>query len=471
MIVLIACLGQAYAQYDPLNAQWGKLDPHHIRVMTWNIEDGISSGNTKTDIVNDWNALVRVVAALQPDILVMQEVGDNSGNGQAGGLDSIGTLQNVINLFLHGGTDPYQGGGVTSYVQKYAGDPSYDLPYVYVSEESDGYNRNVILSRWPFADLNGDGRSLYNDIYFVSGSYAAGDGGIRGFQFAEIDLPDDQYAGDLVIGNGHLKSGGGTSNEAQRVYAAKNVGYYIEHFYNGAGTGMVDPDNSVSDGPRATRVLDDDTPVIVCGDWNSDPDAPLLNSTHLKQPPRWIIEGQVADDEAGAPDGTDRDGTDMSLDGAKRVIISWNNQVFEGSSLTNSAGKIDHVVYQDSIITAANKFVYDPFEHNGVFPPSVASYPGQPYNIVKDAADHWPVTVDFVFAPAAQEPLCADLNCDGLVDAFDIDPFVIALLSASDYAAQFPDCNRLAGDINRSGELDAFDIDPFVNAVLNAGCE
>ena len=61
-----------------------------------------------------------------------------------------------------------------------------------------------------------------------------------------------------------------------------------------------------------------------------------------------------------------------------------------------------------------------------------------------------------------------DLNCDGAVDLFDIDPFVIALTSASqtppfaDYGAAFPDCNPLLADINSDGTVDLFDIDPFV---------
>jgi hypothetical protein len=55
-----------------------------------------------------------------------------------------------------------------------------------------------------------------------------------------------------------------------------------------------------------------------------------------------------------------------------------------------------------------------------------------------------------------------DLNCDGVVDFFDIDPFVQLLVSPNEYLANFPNCNPLNGDINQDGELDFFDIDPFV---------
>jgi hypothetical protein len=56
-----------------------------------------------------------------------------------------------------------------------------------------------------------------------------------------------------------------------------------------------------------------------------------------------------------------------------------------------------------------------------------------------------------------------DLNCDGLVNAFDIDPFVLALSNPAQYQQQYPDCNYMLADINADGQLNAFDIDPFVD--------
>jgi agmatine deiminase len=57
----------------------------------------------------------------------------------------------------------------------------------------------------------------------------------------------------------------------------------------------------------------------------------------------------------------------------------------------------------------------------------------------------------------------ADMNCDGVVSAADIDPFVIALTGGqAAYEAQFPDCNFLNADCNDDGSVSAADIDPFV---------
>lgn len=59
--------------------------------------------------------------------------------------------------------------------------------------------------------------------------------------------------------------------------------------------------------------------------------------------------------------------------------------------------------------------------------------------------------------------LIADMNCDGAVNNFDIDPFVFALTDAGAYQALYPNCDILAGDINGDGAVNNFDIDPFVN--------
>jgi hypothetical protein len=59
-----------------------------------------------------------------------------------------------------------------------------------------------------------------------------------------------------------------------------------------------------------------------------------------------------------------------------------------------------------------------------------------------------------------------DLNCDDALDAFDIDPFVLALTDPAGYAQQYPDCDRQRADVNADGQIDAFDIDPFVNLLV-----
>ncbi len=63
-----------------------------------------------------------------------------------------------------------------------------------------------------------------------------------------------------------------------------------------------------------------------------------------------------------------------------------------------------------------------------------------------------------------------DTNCDGVVNNFDIDSFVMKLTNPAAYSAAFPACDPLNADMNRDGRVDNFDIDPFV-ACLTAGCQ
>jgi hypothetical protein len=55
-----------------------------------------------------------------------------------------------------------------------------------------------------------------------------------------------------------------------------------------------------------------------------------------------------------------------------------------------------------------------------------------------------------------------DLNCDEVVNPFDIDPFILALTDPAGYQAAFPNCDILTADCNADGLVNAFDIDPFI---------
>ena len=59
-------------------------------------------------------------------------------------------------------------------------------------------------------------------------------------------------------------------------------------------------------------------------------------------------------------------------------------------------------------------------------------------------------------------PTVGDVNCDGVVDFFDIDPFVLALTDPAAYEETYPDCDLMRADCDFDGEVDFFDIDAFV---------
>ena len=59
-------------------------------------------------------------------------------------------------------------------------------------------------------------------------------------------------------------------------------------------------------------------------------------------------------------------------------------------------------------------------------------------------------------------PCTGDTNCDGVISYGDINPFVIALNSASLYQQQYPSCRYLNADCNGDGFVTYADINPFV---------
>ena len=88
--------------------------------------------------------------------------------------------------------------------------------------------------------------------------------------------------------------------------------------------------------------------------------------------------------------------------------------------------------------------------------------------------DRFTVTVDdgtrpvtLMPAPALQYYAFGDLNCDGVFNDEDIDPFVRALVNPGAYAAAFPNCHPDHADLNGDGLLNAFDIGAFINLLAN----
>lgn len=55
-----------------------------------------------------------------------------------------------------------------------------------------------------------------------------------------------------------------------------------------------------------------------------------------------------------------------------------------------------------------------------------------------------------------------DLNCDGSVNGFDVEPLVLALSDPVGYAGEYPDCDIANGDLNADGSVNGFDVDGFV---------
>ena len=63
---------------------------------------------------------------------------------------------------------------------------------------------------------------------------------------------------------------------------------------------------------------------------------------------------------------------------------------------------------------------------------------------------------------SADDEVCdpCDMNCDGAIDAFDIEPFLDLLFQGP------PPCAECTGDVNGDGVIDAFDIEPFLECLF-----
>ena len=59
-----------------------------------------------------------------------------------------------------------------------------------------------------------------------------------------------------------------------------------------------------------------------------------------------------------------------------------------------------------------------------------------------------------------------DMNCDGAVNALDIDAFVLVLTGTPpnypEYYAEYEDCDHMLADSNTDGSINSLDVDPFV---------
>ncbi len=167
-------------------------------------------------------------------------------------------------------------------------------------------------------------------------------------------------------------------------------------------------------------------------------------------------------------DGNDWEIMQSTVDGGGVVAIT-NNTAHDQYPQVNAAGRVvwqgfdgqDWEIYawEDGAIVQLSDNDYDdrwPQQNDS----GVTAWHA-------DSAHHGSYATSEIFAHTPAPPVATgDLNCDGTVDFFDIDPFVTALLNPTEYELQYPDCDRLAADVDGDGVVNFFDIDPFVGLLL-----
>ncbi|MCH8805559.1 MAG: hypothetical protein IH986_05675 [Planctomycetes bacterium] len=82
------------------------------------------------------------------------------------------------------------------------------------------------------------------------------------------------------------------------------------------------------------------------------------------------------------------------------------------------------------------------------------------------ASDHKPLYAEVTLLLSRP----GDLNCDGVFNGGDIDPFFLALGDPAAYALAFPGCDISHGDMNGDGLVNGADIDPFFLCLGGGAC-
>ena len=83
--------------------------------------------------------------------------------------------------------------------------------------------------------------------------------------------------------------------------------------------------------------------------------------------------------------------------------------------------------------------------------------PGDQIGVVHSRLDHNIWLISGLFGH-----IVGDVNCDGVINALDIEPFLVALFEPNQYPGRYPDCDITLADINGDGSIDALDIEPFL---------
>jgi hypothetical protein len=183
---------------------------------------------------------------------------------------------------------------------------------------------------------------------------------------------------------------------------------------------------------------------------------------------------------------TDRDVFWQStVDAHGRTYFCGHDHFYDHARIDEGDGNPDNDVHQIIVATGGAPLYVFNGVYNGVndgYTPLQQYYESN-YGYVVIEIDGLQVTLQWKHRAAAgvysavetwsylahPRPYAGDLNCDGVVNGFDIDPFVLALSDPAAYQAAYPNCNILNADINCDGAVNAFDIDPFVQC-LTVGC-
>lgn len=327
-----------------------------LRVVSYNVYFNSALGASRVADQETPSRFQRLITALDPDVLALQEM----SRGTAGAIATL--LNELIPLPSGSGWHTHQ------------------------------WSDNVIASRYPFLSTT---RS-------------------DGHADALIDLPDDRYDSDLYVINDHWPC---CYDEVGRQYEADRMVRWI-------------------DGLRGPGGLAADTPMVVVGD---------LNTVGSGQPLRTLLTGDIVNEWVGADSPPDWDGTPLTNASPLHNGVGPERYTWRDDSDVFEPGVLDHIIYTDSVLETANRFVLNTREMSA---DDLATYGLQAddvmINVERGFYDHLPLVVDFRERPAS---LAGDYNRDGGVDQADYETWRL----------QFGGVSGPLADGNGDGLVDAAD--------------
>ncbi len=277
-------------------------------------------------------------------------------------------------------------------------------------------NNNAVASRWSSSMWAGDTTPSTE----------------RGVAMALVDLPDAEYDTDLYVINVHYKCCGGiggSEDDKRQTQSDALVNWFRD---------LREPGGNVN--------LPADTPILVAGDFN------LVGSP---QPLLTLLDGNIIDESTfGSDSSPDWDGSNLAepvpAHNAAPAAYTWRSETG-----WYAPGRLDYVVYTDSVLSVAKSFVLNTEEMsaadlaaNGLLGQDSA-----------DASDHFPIIVDFNLG--APEPAPGDIDADGDVDSDDLDLFVGVLVGLNQ------DPQHIGrSDLSLDGVANGIDVGLFVDEMV-----
>lgn len=274
------------APSDPLHRQHFA----DVRVMSWNVK--LNSILPPDGVRHE--SFVRIVRAIDPDVIALQEV-------LKPGL--VEELTGLMNRYV----------------------PLEDGASWQVHTVAD----NAIVSRYPLRHLDGE----------LSVPYPIPEWGLPEFHFgfasALVDLPEKSGDADLYIVAMHNKSGAAGEQVQMRQIQSDSVVRWLRN---------------LRDSDRETA-LSNNTPFVILGDMNVVPDASMEFFETL-------LSGNIADEDMYGPDiRIDWDETDLSDARPSHNALEQSYYTWRNDDLPFAPSALDRILFSDSVMSVRQRFV------------------------------------------------------------------------------------------------------------------